>query len=223
MDEVLGTPSGLPDSATIWAADLFRYTTNLQRTYTTNGDNAYFSLNGTNLLARYNQSSDGDYGDWWSATAVWAPPGMVPVPQVQDAFADPGIIVNLGTNEVTLLDIIGWTLAPGVPPKAPPLSIAGIGSRRILLYWPANFGGYVLEQTTNLATAAWVSSPTGSENPATITAAGGQTFYRLNKPPAKLNILLVAPPPVPTKNSNSLRRVTHVFHPRESDGLLRTS
>src|SRR6202034_3292031 len=68
MDEVLGTPSGLAEGGPIWAMDLFRYTLTLDRTYTTNGDDAYFSVDGTNLWARFNQEYFGDYGDWWSYT-----------------------------------------------------------------------------------------------------------------------------------------------------------
>src|SRR5262249_10193138 len=78
IDEVLGTASGLGE-ANIHPPDLFRYSsTPGARNYTTSGDNAYFSLDGTNLLARYNQSGSGDYGDWWSSGAH--------TPQVQDAF-----------------------------------------------------------------------------------------------------------------------------------------
>src|ERR1039458_4037932 len=91
IDEVLGCSSHLPDFTIICPIDLFRYTTNLARTYTTNGDNAYFSVDGTNLLARFNMQSGGDYSDFWSAytTNRWAPPGITPHPPVQDAFNTP--------------------------------------------------------------------------------------------------------------------------------------
>jgi hypothetical protein len=85
--------------------DLFRYSGNGMRTYTTDPTaTAYFSINGgaTNLT-NFNQSGNGaDYGDW--ATG--------PTPQVQDAFATPGAIINLGPNELTALDVIGYSLVP---------------------------------------------------------------------------------------------------------------
>jgi hypothetical protein len=215
MDEVLGTSSGLPDSATISAMDLFRYTTNLERSYTTNGDNAYFSVDGTNLWARFNQASDGDYGDYWSATAYWAPPGMTPVPQVQDAFGDPGVVVNLGANELTMLDVVGWRLATGAPPKAPALSIAYGDAGQITLYWPANFGGFVLQESTNLETGAWVDSAAGAANPAPITIEGVQKFYRLNKQPPKLDDLAARIAAVGPNRITPLRLATHVLHTRK--------
>src|SRR5207247_4941127 len=52
------------------------------RTFTTNDDDAYFSIDGADLLARFNQDSGGDYGDWWTAG--------VHQPQVQDAFLTAG-------------------------------------------------------------------------------------------------------------------------------------
>ncbi|MEO7678909.1 MAG: NF038122 family metalloprotease, partial [Verrucomicrobiota bacterium] len=111
IDEVLGTSSNVKNFSPIRAIDLFRYTTNLARSYTTNGDNAYFSVDGTNLLARFNMNSGGDYSDFWSSTGFWAPTGITPSPQVQDAFATPGTALDLGINELAMLDVIGWTLS----------------------------------------------------------------------------------------------------------------
>ena len=113
IDEVLGCSSGLPNFTLICPIDLFRYTTNLARTYTTNGDNAYFSVDGTNLLARFNMNAGGDYSDFWSVfkTNRWAPPGTTPHSQVQDAFNTPGVVVNYGVSELAMLDVIGWTLS----------------------------------------------------------------------------------------------------------------
>ncbi|PYU30022.1 MAG: hypothetical protein DMG31_15185 [Acidobacteria bacterium] len=105
INEVLGLGSALPNppSRTIFPEDLFRYASNGARTFTTSGDNAYFSIDGTNDLARFNQDSGGDYGDWWSTGAH--------TPQVQDAFGTAGAQPNLGV-EVTALDVIGYDVAP---------------------------------------------------------------------------------------------------------------
>src|ERR1035441_7405106 len=125
IDEVLGCSSHLPDFTIICPIDLFRYTTNLARTYTTNGDNAYFSVDGTNLLARFNMQSGGDYSDFWSAytTNRWAPPGITPHPQVQDAFNTPGVVLDYGINELGMLDVIGWTLSDSAKASLTPPTV----------------------------------------------------------------------------------------------------
>jgi hypothetical protein len=179
IDEVLGTASSLPDSTNITCMDLFRYDTNLNRSFTTNGDNAYFSVDGTNLWARYNMDPDGDYGDWWSDNLVyWAPPGLTPHPQVQDAFAYPGVFHDLGTNELTALDVVGYTLA-AAGSTAPTLSIVSRGAGQITVSWPNSRVIYSLEETTDLNSGVWVLSASGTANPATIQVTAAQKFYRL--------------------------------------------
>src|ERR1051326_688403 len=106
IDEVLGLGSGLnlpPSVPFIRMEDLFRFTSTAgTRTFTTSGDNAFFSIDGgVTDLARFNQNSGGDYGDWWSVGAH--------TPQVQDAFGTPGTTPNMGV-ETTALDVIGYDL-----------------------------------------------------------------------------------------------------------------
>src|SRR5262249_6734664 len=65
---------------------------------------AYFSIDGgVTLLARFNQSRDGDYGDWWSIG--------LHEPQVQDAFLFTGNAPDPDI-ELTALDVIGYDLVP---------------------------------------------------------------------------------------------------------------
>ena len=112
IDEILGIGGpgsllgrGFPSNI-IGILDLFRYTSVGTRTYTTSGDNAYFSINGgTTDVARFNNDGFGDYGDWHTSLT----------PQVQDAYGTPGVQVNMGTAELTALDVIGWTLASNIP------------------------------------------------------------------------------------------------------------
>ncbi|NDB75610.1 MAG: hypothetical protein EB141_08195, partial [Verrucomicrobia bacterium] len=148
INEVLGSSSnlgpGTGPTGPIAPIDLFRYTTNLVRTWTTNGDDAYFSIDGTNLLARFNQQPDGDYGDFWSKTGTWSPPGTTPAAQVQDAFAGPGVFQDEGPNELAILDVIGYTLAS----TRPTLNIAASGVNQVTLSWPSNFTGFVLQERT---------------------------------------------------------------------------
>jgi hypothetical protein len=184
VDEVLGISSGLPNTSVVWPADLFRYTTNLVRTFTTSGaDNAYFSVDGTNLVARYNMQSGADYGDWWSFYGAnrWAPPGITPHTQVQDAYGSPGVYEDLGVSELTALDVVGWTLA--VTATTPPvLKIVHSGASQFTLSWTNTASGYVLQERTNLISGSWAFSTTGSTNPAVLLTPASGKFYRLYNP-----------------------------------------
>jgi len=186
MDEVLGISSGLPDTSKVWPVDLFRYTTNLVRTFTTSGDNAYFSTDGTNLIARYNMNSGGDYGDWWSYNypSNWSPLTGVTsyAPQVQDAFTGPNIAIDIGVSELAALDVVGWTLAtPAVSGLPPSLKIVRSGGNQYTLSWTNTASGYVLQERTNLLAGSWTFSSTGATNPAVLVTTTSPKFYRLYK------------------------------------------
>jgi hypothetical protein len=117
MDEILGLASSLDSSAgDPLPEDLFRYTSSGSRTFTTNGDDAYFSIDGVNLLARFNQNPSGDFGDWWTAGAH--------TPQVQDAFATAGATPNPKV-ELIALDVIGYDLLPVPQPAITGISLSG--------------------------------------------------------------------------------------------------
>jgi hypothetical protein len=185
LDEVLGISSGLPTTSEIWPVDLFRYTTNLVRTFTTTGDDAYFSTDGTSLIARYNMNSGGDYADWWSYfyPTNWSPVAgnTVNYPQVQDAFSGPGNALDLGVAELAALDVVGWTLATASA-STPALTIVRSGVNQFTLSWPNTASGYALQERTSLTSGDWGFSTTGSANPAVFTSATSQKFYRLYKP-----------------------------------------
>ncbi|HWE01457.1 MAG TPA: NF038122 family metalloprotease [Tepidisphaeraceae bacterium] len=137
MDEVLGIDSGLNNynngvavsSSDVAAEDLFRYDTSGHRSYTTSSSAvAAFSFDGgKDLYARFNQTKGGDFNDWYS-------PGSQ-VPQVQDAYGKPGSTPNLGT-ELTVLDVLGYTLASGVKggflPDLAPAALSGWSSPLVL-------------------------------------------------------------------------------------------
>jgi hypothetical protein len=68
-----------------------------------------------------------------------------------------------------------------------PLSMQVLAGGSITFSWPASAGGYVLQETTSLATGPWttVTAPVGQingMNQVTITPAGGAMFYRLSLP-----------------------------------------
>lgn len=204
--------------------DLFRYDSGGQRTYTTNGDNAYFSLDDTTLLARFNQDPTGDYSDWWSpGDQRWSPPGTPTVAQVQDAFGATGGFQELGTNELTALDIIGYTLAgatvitPTNPPASsdgPTLTLARNGAGQVTLSWPDDGGGWVLQESANMTPGSWTDAVTGSDNPAVLPATATRSFYRLAQPaPATAASARAARIGATTRTAYQLR--THVLRARQ--------
>lgn len=116
LDEVLGLGSALVNGSNGNAAptgpvmieDLYRYDQTGARSFTTSATaQAYFSIDGTTDLARFNQTSNstnsGDFGDWYSFQVAHTP-------QVQDAYGTPGVILNLDSAEKTALDVIGYTM-----------------------------------------------------------------------------------------------------------------
>ena len=120
VNEVMGTISNVTQSNPR-PVDLFRFDGAGNRSFTSNTSSlAYFSIDGTTLLSRYNQSGGGDWGDWFSC------PNAAPVAQVQDACSSPGGTPNLGV-EVTLLDAIGWTRVQATNGVPEPGSLALIG------------------------------------------------------------------------------------------------
>jgi hypothetical protein len=126
IDEVLGLGSALNQSfqSSPSPEDLYRYASNGSRSYTTNSSaKAYFSLDGTNLLAQFdNQNDGGDWGDWQSNPL---PPGVAP--KVQDAFGTPGSAPTLGV-ELTALNAIGYTfITHSAVPEPSSLSLLGCG------------------------------------------------------------------------------------------------
>lgn len=215
MDELLGTASSLPDVTNIAPMDLFRYDTNLNRSFTINGDNAYFSVDGTNLWARYNTDPTGDYGDWWSDNDIfWAPPGITPGPQVQDAFADPGTFQDLGTNEFAALDIIGYTLATAAvlpPPTRPTLAILSSGPGQVTVSWAASALGFSLEETADLNSGLWIPSLTGAANPAVIQVTDTQKFYRLGS--QHVGIVVTARADAASQQMTAYQHKIHVMRP----------
>jgi hypothetical protein len=112
INEALGLGSGLVGGQPapidyIFPEDLFRYDQAGTRSFTIDPNaESYFSLDGVNLLARFNQRGPGDFGDWYSCFTSQC--GGFPPPQVQDAYATVGANPVLGI-ELRALDVIGYT------------------------------------------------------------------------------------------------------------------
>jgi hypothetical protein len=121
MDEVLGiggAGSHLSSGTTgdVGPMDLFRYSAPNTRSFTESVSATpapYFSINsGTTDLVHFNQNylTDGsDFGDWGNGAVPAQVAGNSP-PQVQDAYAGPTAEANLGPNEMTAFDVVGWNL-----------------------------------------------------------------------------------------------------------------
>jgi len=113
MDEVIGLGSRLNDSGNdLRPQDLFSWSSAGVRNITTSGMR-YFSINGggTNIV-NFNQNPMSDLGDWLSTACPQAHP------YVQNASLCPGQASDIGATspEGIDLDVIGYDLAPSMPP-----------------------------------------------------------------------------------------------------------
>ena len=185
IDEVLATGSALDEvndggnslTGPIFPEDLFRYDSSGNRSYTTSsGATSYFSIDGTDDLAQFNQVGSGDFGDWYSYYG-----GVVP--QVQDAFATAGTSPNLGV-ELRVLDVLGYHRVIAVP--APEFVSVTPSGNSINLVWTAVSGSsYQLLYSTNLASSVWTtlgSSILASSTTASYmdtTESNRYRFYRV--------------------------------------------
>jgi hypothetical protein len=135
IDETLGFASALNGLAngdpaptgSVSPLDLFRYDQNGNRsTNTAINSQAFFSLDGTTQLARFNQDAGGDFSDWFSTGPHTA--------QVQDAFATAGATPNLGV-ELTGLDAIGYEFQnQGAVPEPSAAVLAALGGVLLALF-----------------------------------------------------------------------------------------
>ena len=127
IDEALGLGStlGLNVQGSPSPEDFFRFDNSGGRSFTAgNSATSYFSIDGATLLAQFNQTGSGDYGDWASTATK----------RVQDAFATPGANPTPGV-EIRALDVIGYDLATPEPGTLLLLAtgLAGLALRRRLL------------------------------------------------------------------------------------------
>lgn len=126
IDEALGLGStlGLNVQGSPSPEDFFRFDNSGGRSFTASSSaTSSFSIDGATLLAQFNQTDSGDYGDWASTATK----------RVQDAFATPGANPTPGV-EIRALDVIGYDLATPEPGTLLLLAtgLAGLALRRRL-------------------------------------------------------------------------------------------
>jgi hypothetical protein len=67
-------------------------------------------------------------------------------------------------------------------PGAPTLYITNAAPGVATIWWAPPTPGYVLQSTDSLSPTNWVNAPSGTNNPATVSATAPARFYRLSKP-----------------------------------------
>jgi hypothetical protein len=80
-----------------------------------------------------------------------------------------------------------WALYAVQTPGAPVLHIFLTGTNTAVVAWTAPSTGYVLQQNTNLVSAAWLGvtnsvNVVGSENQVIISPPSGNRYFRLFHP-----------------------------------------
>ncbi len=211
IDEALGLGSSLNGLANgspaptgpVHVMDLFRYDQNGARSFNTSSTaQAYFSMDGVTDLARFNQTQNGDFQDWYS------PGGQTP--RVQDAFGTPGATPNLGV-ELIALDAIGYNLVSAVP--VPRIINASKSGNTIALTWTSQANlNYQLQYKTNVAQVGWSTlgsaiKATSSTTSASDTISATQRYYRVAVLTASSSIVsrLASEPPVISVATNYYR------------------
>ena len=174
IDEVLGMTSALDGLANgalaptgnVESMDLFRYDQNGARSFnTTLAAQAWFSLDGTNKLVRFNQNAGGDFQDWYSSGT----------PRIQDAFGTAGATPDFNV-EFIALDVIGYHFL------VPTIAIVKAGTGKETVSWLPRTPGFVLQESTNLLSTNWLNSASGTNNPVTVTNTTARKFFRVAHP-----------------------------------------
>jgi hypothetical protein len=144
MDEVLGLGSRLgvtPPPTDLRPQDLFSWSAPGTRNITSTGSR-YFSIDSGNTdIVDFNQSSNGDFGDWLSASCPQANP------YVQNAFSCAGQSsdVAVSSPEGINLDVIGYNLTGG---GSTPSIFANISTRlRVETGDNVLIGGFIITGT----------------------------------------------------------------------------
>jgi hypothetical protein len=147
MDEVLGLGANANGGGShdLQPQDLFSWSSAGNRNLSTSGTR-YFSINSGNTnIIDFNQDSNGDFGDWASASCPQANP------YVQNAFGCDGQFsdVTASSPEGINLDVIGYDLGSPSPTPTPSSTTFGNISTRLRVETGDNIliGGFIITGT----------------------------------------------------------------------------
>jgi hypothetical protein len=160
ITEVMGRTEDLGNGDNTYTPlDLFRYSSPGVRDLTPGP--GYFSINGTTLLAQFNNpaANGGDAGDWASSVAD----------DSFDAFSTPGTADPVSSTDLALMDVIGYTPA-GVVTSNPVATVQSVTAS------PSTGDvttGVSLTLTVNMTAAVTVSGGT----PSLTLNDGGSAIY----------------------------------------------
>ena len=76
------------------------------------------------------------------------------------------------------------------------LAVAASGANKETISWSASYTGFFLQERTNLNSGSWITSASGTNNPAVITNSVSHKYYRLYEAavPGAEPAVVVAPP-----------------------------
>lgn len=104
---------------------------------------------GVTSLGALNTVAGADAGDWASGYGA----------DSYNAYGTPGVIEPVSTNDLTLMDALGWNLTgAGTPPPPPPVAPTGVALKPV---------------TTSLASLQGTSGLAGGKSIATLSEVGG--------------------------------------------------
>jgi hypothetical protein len=148
IDEVLGLGSHLNSSGSdLRPQDLFSWGAAGSRNLTSTGSR-YFSINSGNTnIVDFNQSSNGDFGDWSSDSCPQADPYVQNAFSCRGQFSDVTAMSPEGIN----LDVIGYNLGTSnpIPTPTPGSTVLGNISTRLRVLTGDNvlIGGFIVTGT----------------------------------------------------------------------------
>lgn len=143
------------------AYDMFHFSAAGVRTFSGSAA-GYFSIdNGVTNLAAFNTVSGGDAGDWSSVVTNDA----------ADAFATPGVVLNVSDVDLTAVDVIGWNRV-GQNNSTP----SGVTVTPAVASLGALQGSAGLAANVSLATIRQVGGAAGDAYSFTLGGAGAGAF-----------------------------------------------
>jgi hypothetical protein len=132
----------------------------------------------------YSQTNNGPWGLWVGGTTNTCGPFHGAIGSTYGFFSVARDMVG-NVESVRYIADTTTTISTNSPPvTGPQLNVSTSGENNLVLTWPANAVGFVLQSTTNLAPAVWVNVSTGFTTANGLIAitnpiSSTQQFFRL--------------------------------------------